>query len=210
MSSSRLTATALTCLSAFGLLALAVAHGRQPYGFEDPVFTWLGVPSTTVHWADLSKGLSLFPVGIVLAVSVAIGVARHTFSRVVAYAAFAAVGLLLSEEVFKPLVHRYFYGELTFPSGSVTVVCGTALAMWLALHPVLGRRTRTLAFVIGSLWVLGVALAVVGALWHTPLDDVGSILLSTGIVTGGAALFEHVTNRRGQAASASTMVGHGG
>ena len=53
--------------------------------------------------------------------------------------------------------------------------------------------------VIGATWVLVVALAVVGALWHTPLDDLGSILLSTGVVTGGAALFEHVTNRRGQA-----------
>ena len=40
------------------------------------------------------------------------------------------------------------------------------------------------------------AVAVVGALWHTPLDTVGSILLSVGIVTGGAAVFEHADARR--------------
>ena len=33
------------------------------------------------------------------------------------------------------------------------------------------------------------SLAVVGAFWHTPLDVIGSILLSVGIVTGGATIF---------------------
>jgi hypothetical protein len=32
------------------------------------------------------------------------------------------------------------------------------------------------------------SVVVVGALWHTPLDDVGSLFLSVGIVTAGAAI----------------------
>jgi hypothetical protein len=32
------------------------------------------------------------------------------------------------------------------------------------------------------------SVAVVGALWHTPLDDIGSVLLSVGFVTAGAAI----------------------
>ncbi len=31
-------------------------------------------------------------------------------------------------------------GQLSFPSGNVTAVCATALAMWIALYPVLGMR----------------------------------------------------------------------
>ena len=33
---------------------------------------------------------------------------------------------------------------------------------------------------IGGTWTFVTALAVVGALWHTPLDDLGSIALSIG------------------------------
>ena len=40
------------------------------------------------------------------------------------------------------------------------------------------------------------AVAVVGAFWHTPLDDVGSILLSVGVVTAGAAILGPLPARR--------------
>ena len=107
----------------------------------------------------------------------------------------SATAFLASEHVAKPLVQRSYYGELTFPSGSVTAVGAVALAMWLALYPLLGKGGRTVALVIGFVWTLLTALAVVGALWHTPLDDLGSILLAVGIITGGAAAFERGTTR---------------
>jgi hypothetical protein len=44
--------------------------------------------------------------------------------------------------VAKPIIQRSYYGELTFPSGSVTAVSATALAMWLALYPLLRKRAR--------------------------------------------------------------------
>ena len=102
----------------------------------------------------------------------------------------------MSEHVAKPLIQRSYYGELTFPSGSVTAVSATALAMWLALYPSLGRGARLVVLVVGAIWTLLTALAVVEALWHTPLDDLGSVLLSDGIVTGGAAVVEHASARR--------------
>ena len=194
---SKLAAISLLSLLTFALLASAVAHDSGPYGFEDPVFKWLGAPSTAAAWARLAELLAAPAIGIVLVVSVALGIARRALFRVIAYAAVAAVALFVSEHVAKPLVQRSYYGELTFPSGNVTAVTATALAMWLALHPVLGKRARIVAFVIGVGWTLSMALAVVGALWHTQLDDLGSILLSTGIVTGGAAVFEHTTTPRG-------------
>jgi membrane-associated phospholipid phosphatase len=192
---ARLKVTALTCLLATAALALAVAHGSSPYAFEHPALEWLGPPSALRAWANLAELLAAPCVGAVLVVSIALSLVGRAFIRVVVYAVFAAAALLVSEHVAKPLVQRTYYGDLTFPSGHVTAVSATALAMWLALYPLLGKRARIITFVLGVAWTLLMSLAVVGAHWHTPLDAVGSILLSVGVVTAGAAVFEPVGTR---------------
>ena len=196
MQRARLTVTALTSLLATAVLALAVAHGRSPYPFENRALSWLGPPSAVPTWADLVEYLGFPAIGAVVAVSVCLGFVRKAVSRVVVFAAFAAVALLTSEHIVKPLVQRTYDAELTFPSGNVTAVSATALAMWLALSPVLGKRARVIGLLLGIVWVLLMSLAVVGAQWHTPLDCIGSILLSIGIVTAGAAVFESAATRR--------------
>ncbi|MBV8462276.1 MAG: phosphatase PAP2 family protein [Acidimicrobiales bacterium] len=191
-----LTITALISLLATVVLALLVAHGHSPYRFEDDALDWLGPPSAVSAWADVVDLLGIPVLSAVVAVSVCIGLLRKAFSRVVVYAALAAAALLTSEHLVKPLVQRTYDAELTFPSGSVTAVAATALAMWLALGPVLGTRERRLGLLLGISWTLLMSVAVVGALWHTPLDCLGSVLLSIGIVTAGGALFEWATGRR--------------
>lgn len=188
---TRLKITALVCLLATAALAGAVAHGSGPYGFEDPLLNWLrGSRSDARTWADLVELLSIPAIGVALVVCAGLARARRATYRVAVYAVLAVAALLLSEHVVKPLVQRTYYGELTFPSGNVTAVSATAVAMWLALYPLLEKRARNVVLVIGVAWVLLMSLAVVGAVWHTPLDAVGSILLSVGIVTAGAAVFE--------------------
>ena len=193
---ARLTVTALTSLLATAVLALAVAHGRSPYPFENRALGWLGPPSAIADWSDLVEYLGDPAICAAVAFSVCLGFVRRVFPRVVVFAAFAAVALLTSEHLVKPLVQRTYNAELTFPSGNVTAVSATALAMWLALSPVLGKRARNVGLLLGIVWVLVMSLAVVGAQWHTPLDCVGSILLSIGIVSGGAAVFEWAASRR--------------
>jgi membrane-associated phospholipid phosphatase len=192
----RLKVTALVCLVATAVLALVVAQGRSPYAFEQPALAWLGPPTALRAWADIAELLAAPVVGAVLVASAALGLVRRIFLRVAFYTALAAAALLISEHVAKPLVQRTYYGELTFPSGSVTAVSVTALAMWLALYPSLGRRARTIMLVLGVAWTLLMSAAVVGAHWHTPLDAVGSILLSVGIVCAGAVAFEPLWTRR--------------
>ena len=193
---TRLKVIALMCLLATAVLAWAVAHGRSPYAFEDPVLAWLGPPSAVRSWADLVELLGAPTIGAVLVVSFALGVVRRAYFRVAVYTVLAAAALLISEQVAKPLVQRTYNGELTFPSGHVTAVSATALSVWLALYPLLGKRARGVTLMLGVAWTLLMSLAVVGALWHTPLDAVGSILLSVGIVTAGAAVFEPAGTRR--------------
>jgi membrane-associated phospholipid phosphatase len=198
--------TALTSLSSFVLLAFTVAHGHGPYGFEDPVFEWLGHPFSALSWTKLAERLTTPSVGAAVVISVVFSITKRALPRVAIYAAFAALAFLVSEHVAKPIVQRIYYGELTFPSGSVTAVSATALGMWLALYPFLGRRGRVVTLLVGSCWTLLTAIAVVGALWHTPLDDLGSVLLSIGVVTVCAAVFEQATTRGARIGGGRSMV----
>jgi membrane-associated phospholipid phosphatase len=192
---AKLRVTALICLLTTVLLALAVTHSHAPYGFEEPALERLGPPSAIVTWADVADVLGTPAIASVLVVSFAFGVARRGVFRVLVYGALAAATFLVSEHVAKPLVHRTMHGALTFPSGRVTAVCATALAMWLALYPLLGKRAHGVTLALGAAWVLLMSLAVVGTHWHTPLDAVGSVLLSVGMVTAGAAVFEPLAPR---------------
>jgi membrane-associated phospholipid phosphatase len=196
VSPAKLGITAFSCLLAFVLLASAVAHGRAPIGFEETAIRWLGSPSDMGRWTAVADFLAVPAISAVLVVSLALGYFSRGFLRVTVYAAFATAALLISENLGKPLVQRTYHGFLTYPSGHVTAVSATALAMWLALYPLTGKRVRSVMLVLSIAWILCMSLAVVGAQWHTPLDAVGSILLSVGVVTAGAAVFEPAGTRR--------------
>ncbi len=210
MPRAKLKVTGLLCLLTTALLALALAHSRAPLGFEEPAFRWLGPASARGTWAELADLLAAPAVGAALAVSFVFGFVRRAFLRVAVYAALSAAALIISEQVAKPLVQRTLDTELTFPSGHVTAVSATALAMWLALYPLLGKRGRNITLVLGVAWTLLMSLAVVGARWHTPLDAVGSILLSVGIVTAGAAVFEPAGTRPPFMGAQSAVIGDRG
>lgn len=171
-------------------LALAVAHTRAAYGFERPALHGLGPPSAISTWSDVVDDCAVPAIAAALVATCVFGSVRRALPRVIVYATFAFAAFLISEHVAKPLVQRIYLGNLSFPSGNVTAVCATALALWLALYPLLGRRARDVTFALGVAWTLLMCLAVIGAHWHTPLDTVGSILLSVGIVTAGAAFYE--------------------
>jgi membrane-associated phospholipid phosphatase len=204
---ARLKITGLLCLLATALLALVVAHTRGPFAFEEPALKWLGPASARGTWAHVADLLAAPALSVALALSLILGFFRRAFLRVAFYAALAAAALLISDEVAKPLVQRTLHGELTFPSGNVTAVSATALAMWLALYPLLRAPARNITLVVGVTWTLLMSLAVVGAQWHTPLDVVGSILLSVGVVAGGASVFEGAGNRAPFMGAAHARIG---
>ena len=197
----------LSCLAAFLVVALAVAHGHTPDLVEKPVIDWLA-PNPTGGWARVTTLLGKPAIGTALVAALIFGGLRGAVRWVVVYAALAGVAFLLGEHVVKPLVDRTYYDEVTFPSGNVTAVCATTLALWLALWPALGRTARRVTATIGVAWVLMMSLAVVGAEWHTPLDDVGSVLLSVGVVAGGATMLESLVARWSPRRGASDTAGH--
>lgn len=196
MSRSRLTVVALLSLLATALLGFVVSRGYSGYRLEWHAMQLLGRRAEVGHWADLADLLAVPVIGSLVAISVIFGAIRHIPVRVAAFAGFAAAAVLLNEWVVKPVVQERIDVGLSFPSGHVTAVCATAVAMWIALYPVLGRWARVSTFVFGAGWTFLMSVAVVGAFWHTPLDDVGSIFLSVGVVTAGAALLGTPQARR--------------
>ena len=197
MSRAALRITALVSLAAFAILALAVSRGHQPFYFEwrathleRHTFNAFGPTAPLAGSTDFPDLLATPAIIAVVLVSLIYGAIRRILPRVAVYAGFAVAAFEIGEKVMKPLVGERYFGELSFPSGNVTAVCATAFAMWVALYPVLGKWGRVTTFVLGSGWTVLMSLAVVGALWHTPLDAVGSVLLSVGVVTAGGSIFE--------------------
>ena len=105
-------------LLATAVLALVVAHGRSPYPFENRALGWLGPPSAIPTWADFVAYLGDPAICAAVLVSVCLGFVRRALSRVVVFAVFAAVALLTSEHLVKPLVQRTYAQSSPFPPGT--------------------------------------------------------------------------------------------
>ncbi len=88
------------------------------------------------------------------------------------------VALLVAEVVAKPLVGRTFGGALTYPSGSVVGAAALATAVVVVTPP----RWRPLTVVLGGLYALWVAVAVVALRWHYPTDALAGLALGAGVV----------------------------
>jgi len=190
MSRSRLSAIAVVSLLATALLALAVSRGDSALHLDRNAIHLLGRPPDVDLWKHVADVLAAPAIAVVVVASLVLGALRRILLRVGVFAGIAVATFLISEHMVKPLVGERFFGQLSFPSGNVTAVCATALAMWIALYPVLGKWARIITFAFGAAWTLLMAAAVVGAIWHTPLDCIGSVLLSLGVVTAGAAIYQ--------------------
>lgn len=185
-----LIAIALASLLAFALLSAHLADGHGLYHFEHRVLRSVESPSSVGAWGALADRLATPVIIVVLVLAFAFGALRGSVLRIAVYAGLAGITFLISEHIAKPLVHETYMGLLTFPSGTVTAVCATVVATWLALYPLLRRWARIVTFLLGVSWVLLTSVAVVAARWHTPFDALGSVLLSLGVITAGAAVFE--------------------
>jgi hypothetical protein len=187
---STLSVIAVVSLFATAFLSLAVSRGSSGFELDRNAFHLLGHPPDVDLWTHVADLLAAPVIAVVVVASAVFGVLRRILLRVGVFAGMAAAAFLISERLIKPVVGERFFGQLSFPSGNVTAVCATALAMWIALYPVLGKWARIITFLFGLAWTCLMAAAVVGALWHTPLDCIGSLILSLGVVTAGAAIYQ--------------------
>ncbi len=88
------------------------------------------------------------------------------------------LALVTSELVLKPAVGRTIGGMYSFPSGSTVGAAALATAAILAVP----RRWRIATAVVGSVYALWMALAVVAMQWHLPTDALAGLAYGVGVV----------------------------
>ena len=126
--------------------------------------------------------------GSTLAAVVVVGRDRW---RAAACLAGPIAATVVVEWVVKPLVGRRYVGELTFPSGSMTVVASLATAWALAVP----RKLLPFALTAGAIVVVLMGLAVVGLRWHYPSDTLVGASFGAGFVLTFDALLQQVRLR---------------
>jgi membrane-associated phospholipid phosphatase len=112
---------------------------------------------------------------------------REDARRAVACLLAPFVAVALGELVAKHLVGREYQQELTFPSGTVTVVAAVGTA-WVLAVP---RRARWALASLASLATVVTVDTVVALQWHLPTDalagaalGVGTVLVVDGVLRG--------------------------
>jgi len=135
---------------------------------HSPIFravAWLGTPVALVA-------------GAVAAASTARWITRRSRWRSLACLIGPLLAVGLDQLVLKPVVGRRYLGELSYASGSVTVVAGLATA-WVLAVP---ARCRPVVTAAGALAVAAMVTAVVALQWHFPSDALAGVALGGGVV----------------------------
>ncbi len=120
-----------------------------------------------------------YPVVIVAAAAVAAAVTfRRDRPRAWACLIGPILALVTCELVAKPLVGRTLGGVLSYPSGSTVGAAALAAAAALASP----ARWRTVTAIVGSVYALWMALAVIALQWHLPTDAIAGLAYGVGVV----------------------------
>jgi hypothetical protein len=98
--------------------------------------------------------------------------------RVLACLVAPAAATMANQLVLKPVVARLYVGEISFTSGSVTVIAAIG-AVWVLALP---RRMRPTATVLAIAAVSVMIVAVVALQWHYPTDALAGALFGLGTV----------------------------
>jgi membrane-associated phospholipid phosphatase len=150
---------------------------RPASGLVDGWFLDL-VPGSSGSWLTDVTWLR-FPVVVVIGAVLAAAV---TLPRDRARALACLIGppaaLLAAELVVKPLVGRTLGGALSYPSGTTVGAAALATAAVLATP----ARGRVVAIVVGAVFALWMAVAVVALRWHLPTDALAGLLFGVGAV----------------------------
>jgi len=183
-------------------LGLLFAHQTQPdwldRAIDAPFSAWLG--------GHLGLGLWLITPGTpapALVLSVAIAVACLLAGRLngaVLAAAAVPVANGLVEGLLKPLVHRTYLGNLTYPSGHTTAIFALAATVTVLLlvppRPATAGALRILIPAVACAAGVVTAIGLIGLRFHYFTDTVAGAAVGIGTVCGLALLLDLPRIRR--------------
>jgi membrane-associated phospholipid phosphatase len=174
------------------LFAHQATADRLDHAVDSPIISWLGGHGGLLAW--LAVPGSLIPaVALSAAIAVTCLLTGRLGGAILAGAAVPAADGL-DEGLIKPLVHRTYLGQVTYPSGHTTAIFALATIVTVLLlaspRPAKARALRVLipaaAFVLGGV----VAIAVIGLRWHYFTDTVAGAAVGIGTVCGLALILD--------------------
>jgi membrane-associated phospholipid phosphatase len=155
------------------------------------VLRWFTGHPALAYW--MSYPATLAPVGGVSLIAALACLARG-WLRGVALALLAVpVASGLNDALLKPLSHRTYLGQLTYPSGHTAAASALATALTVLLITSRAVLPAVLSWAIpAAAWlaVVVVAVGVIGLRWHYVTDTIGGAALGTGTVCGLALLLD--------------------
>lgn len=190
------------------LFARQTTADRFDHAVDSPVITWFRGHQDLAGW--LAFPGTLIPAALL---SAAIVVAclltgRRNGAVLAAAAVPAATGL--SEALLKPLVHRTYLGQLTYPSGHTATIFALAATVTVLLlapppteapraaqpPPATARTPRMLISAAACALGAVVIVAVIGLRFHDFTDTAAGAATGIGTVCGLALLLDRPAVRR--------------
>lgn len=178
------------------IIGVLAAHASHPDAVDRSVDSWvqghLGTHARVLSLVvDIAEPVQFAIITLVLILA-CVAVRRLNAAVLVAVSVPAAV--ILTEFIFKPLVHRTLHGALVYPSGHTCRVFTLAtITAVLMLNPPSQRPRPSVRIVIGlAATAVGcaVAVAVIGLNWHYFTDTIGGATLAIGVVLATAFLVD--------------------
>jgi membrane-associated phospholipid phosphatase len=207
--SARPRARALLACCAILVTVLGVLFAHQTragwldHTVDSPIIAWLGGHRGLALW--LAAPGSLIPASALSTATVVACLLTGRLNGAVLAAAAVPAAVELDERLLKPLVHRTYLGQVTYPSGHTTAMFALAATVTVLLlipprpAPARAAPARALRVLIpAAACVLAgvVAIAVIGLEWHYFTDTVAGAAVGVGTVCGLALILDLPAARR--------------
>jgi membrane-associated phospholipid phosphatase len=184
------------------LLGVLFAHqtraDRFDHAVDSPIISWFGGHHGLALW--LAAPGTLLPAAVLSAAIVVNCLLTGRLNGAVLAAAAVPAADGLDEGLLKPLVHRTYLGQVTYPSGHTTAIFTIAaiVTVLLVLSPQPTKATAQRVLIPAAACVLGaiVAIAVIGLRWHYFTDTVAGAAVGIGTVCGLALILDLPAARR--------------
>jgi len=189
------------CAILIAVLGVLFAHqakaDRLDRAVDAPIITWLAGHQGLAAW--FAAPASQIPAVALSAIIVVACLLIGRLNGAVLAAAAVPVVVGLNDGLLKPLVHRTYFGVLTYPSGHTATVFALAATVTVLLIPPRPDKAGALRMLVPvATFALGcvVAIGVIGLRWHYFTDTVAGAALGIGTVCGLALLLDLPAVRR--------------
>jgi membrane-associated phospholipid phosphatase len=201
------------CAVIFAILAALVFHGNQPIGPDSAMARLVqpqigpggfsggfAVGGLSFDLAAIGQVGGPIPAILLTCILVYCCLAMRRLRGAILVAASIIIASSLTEFVLKPLIHRTYVGDLSFPSGHTTGAFALVAAIVVLLIDPPGTRMPASLRVVLAVLSLGagglVAVGLVAGRQHFFTDTIGGGALSITVTLSTALVIDRVAGRR--------------